>query len=278
MRKPSYIVVFKPVSDEQSEVLAAFCFECGAEGVSEDEDTLTASFPEHPENINEWDMVLSFCEENNIPITVRKQEWVNWNAEWEKNFQAIDIGKNIHVRAPFHNHSQKHFDIVIEPKMAFGTGHHATTAMVMKIMTEIDFSGKSVLDYGCGSGILSILAAKLNASSIIALDYDINSVENCIANFKLNSVVNGEVRHGDKAAIPDMNFDIILANINKNVILDSFSELSERLEKGAHLIISGILSEDIEKIISVANQFSLRLIKQNTENNWAVLLFSKNSV
>lgn len=169
----------------------------------------------------------------------------NWNAVWEANFQPLSIGNFCGVRANFHpSMPQVRHEIVIDPKMAFGTGHHETTYMMMFLMGDIPFEKTKVLDYGCGTGILAILAAQLGATMVDAVDIDILSYENTIENAQLNNIFSINALHGTIEAVLDADYQIILANINRHVILNTLSTLYHKLRKGGILLLSGILKSD----------------------------------
>lgn len=195
----------------------------------------------------------------------------NWNVLWESNFQPIQVDDFVAVRADFHPPTEGvKFDLVINPKMAFGTGHHETTYMMMQQMQDIDFKGKKVLDYGCGTGILAILASKLEASYIEAVDIEQPSYENTIENAEINHVSNIKAFHGTLDIIKTNDFDIVLANINRNVILDSLVSLKNMLVKDNRslLLISGFLKEDEAIMLSAVTEQGFRLLKTLHRGNW----------
>jgi len=164
----------------------------------------------------------------------------NWNEVWESNFEPIEIGKQIFVRATFHQPKPEFpYEIVIDPKMAFGTGHHQTTSMMLELILENDFTNKKVLDMGCGTGILAIMASKLGATAITAIDYDPVCYASTIENAQLNSVENITALCGSKEVIPDEIFDIILANINRNILIDQMERYSEVLKTDGEIYFSG---------------------------------------
>lgn len=196
----------------------------------------------------------------------------NWNAVWEANFQPIEVGKFCGIRADFHPaFTDVEHEIIINPKMAFGTGHHATTFLVIQIMESLNFQNAEVLDYGCGTGILAVLASKLGAKEIEAVDIELPSFENTIENSQINSIPNIHAIHGTLENIKSQNFDVILANINRNVILDSFPSLLLKLKKGGKLIISGILKEDEILIKASATKAGFIIEKTLEKDNWVAM-------
>lgn len=193
----------------------------------------------------------------------------NWNKLWESNFQPVKVDDFCAVRAGFHQPvGGVTHEIVIEPRMAFGTGHHETTYVVMKMMRDIDFQDKTVLDYGCGTGILAILASRLKAASIDAVDIDEAAFENTLDNCRVNGVANVTAYHGDLSSVPQRSYDIVLANINRNVILDSLATLHGRLKKGGLLLTSGFLVTDGEIMASAFHQHGFGVMQVARNNNW----------
>lgn len=201
---------------------------------------------------------------------------VNWNEEWEKNYDPIAVDDLVYVRASFHP-SQTGFkhEIVINPKMSFGTGHHATTFQMLRHQGQIDHQGKRVLDVGSGTGILAIMAHLLGATAVEAFDIDEWCVANGNENFDLNQL-NSRMGLGTIREVkPTGPFDIILANINKNVLLDELEVYSELLAKGGHLLLSGFYIEDIDDLIQVATPLNLKLTSSQSKDNWAALILEK---
>ncbi len=208
----------------------------------------------------------------------------NWNEIWESNFEPVLVGDWVGVRADFHEPFKNvRHEIVINPKMAFGTGHHETTWMCLDQMRSIDFEGKKVLDYGCGSGILAILASKMGAADILAVDIEEESFLNTQENAERNAAPNIRAVRGTLEAVDDDDFDIVLANINRNVILDSLFELSQMVNTGGWLVASGFLKEDESVVVDVAWRMGFQLTAINekeraTESGkltWLCLLFEK---
>ena len=200
----------------------------------------------------------------------------NWNALWEANFQPIQIHNFCAIRADFHpaNTDVKH-EIVIHPKMAFGTGHHETTYMMMSAMETILFANKKVLDYGCGTGILAILAAKLEADTIQAIDIDPLSYENTLENIEKNQSLGIQTFLGDLEKIKDNDFDIILANINRGVIIDSLPTLFSKLNPEGLVLISGILQSDAPLVTSHIEKAGFVVLDTLNKGEWLCLRLKK---
>ncbi len=203
-------------------------------------------------------------------------KYQNWNAVWESNFQPIVVRDFCGIRADFHDPIPNiQHEIIINPQMAFGTGHHETTWMMMDMMQNIDFVDKNVFDYGCGTGILAILASQLGAKKIDALDIELPSYENTLENSRINNIQNVNSIHGTLEKTKDFEYDLILANINRHVILDSFSTLNNMLPLQGILLISGILKSDENLVLEAAQQNGFHNEKINRKNNWICIQLTK---
>ncbi len=213
----------------------------------------------------------------NITYSVAAAEKKNWNEEWESNFKPVVIGKEIYVRAEYHlaDPSFK-YELVIQPRMAFGTGHHATTSMMMDAMLKIDFKNRTVLDMGCGTAILAILAEKLGAVTLTGIDNDPNAVENAVLNCSINGAKNIIVLLGDATTSGNETFDIILANINRNIILEDLPLYKKNLNPGGILMLSGFYLADLEIITEKANSLNLNLQSHQMLNDWCQANFISN--
>lgn len=198
----------------------------------------------------------------------------NWNEQWEKNFQPVYVNQEVQIRASFHEpQSQFRHDIIINPKMSFGTGHHETTHLIVELQLSLDHRDKHVLDLGTGTGILAIMAHKLGAKSITATDIDDWSIENCKENFELNGVKNYRILQGtvDKLTLSG-TYPLIFANINKNVLLAEMPYYNRLLAANGTLILSGFYETDIEDIAQRAHMHSLEIKYKKIMNRWAALL------
>lgn len=215
----------------------------------------------------------------NIVIEYTKEilEDKNWNEEWEKHFFApIIIEDQCIIHSSFHKDIPKlKYDIIIDPKMAFGTGHHETTSLMIAEILKTDIAGKSVLDMGCGTSVLAILASMKGATNIIAIDIDDWCVDNSLENIALNKVSNIQVYSGDAGLLGEKHFDIILANINRNILLNDMEKYAACLLSGGNLYMSGFYTEDIPLIESKANDLGFRMDYYHQKNNWAAVKTTK---
>lgn len=198
----------------------------------------------------------------------------NWNEEWEKNYEPVVVEGKCIVRAEFHRPVRTHpYEVIITPKMSFGTGHHQTTYVMIQTQMEINHNDKRVMDAGCGTGILSIMASKLGAKDVEAFDIDEWSVINAQENIEINRCDNIRIRQG---TIRDFSFegqfDIILANINKNILLDELEEYRKHLRQTGLLLLSGFYESDIPDLLEEAKRHGLREIKRNSRELWCALL------
>ncbi|GAB3412401.1 50S ribosomal protein L11 methyltransferase [Niabella aquatica] len=265
------VIIFENISEEVKDILLA-SLQHAAEGFEESNNGLKAVFLK--ENYDEK-AIAEIA--GNYNVLYEKEEIAarNWNALWESNFDPVIIDDFAGIRASFHEPLKKvQHEIIITPKMSFGTGHHATTHLMMQQMGKIDFKHKSVFDFGTGTGILAILAHKLGASSVIANDIDEWSITNAQENFGHNHAQTIQLLQSGSAEM-DKSFDIILANINRNVLTDNIPVLSRQLHKNGLLILSGILEADEEVISNCAEAYQLSLLEKTTRNQWVCLAFKK---
>ena len=211
--------------------------------------------------------------EFNITYTFEEIEPVNWNEEWEKNFESIDVDGSCHVRAPFHPKTNAEFDIVIEPKMSFGTGHHETTHMMIQHLLETEIAGMKTLDMGCGTAILAILAEMKGAKPIDAIDIDNWCYLNSIENAERNNCKNITVYEGDATLLKDKKYDLIIANINRNILLNDMQVYVDCLNAKGILLLSGFYEEDIPFIDTSCIEKGLTFVKKLERNNWVSLKY-----
>jgi ribosomal protein L11 methyltransferase len=198
----------------------------------------------------------------------------NWNEIWESNFQPVVVGQFCAVRADFHPaNPDVRFDLVINPKMAFGTGHHETTWQCLAALEHLPVAGKKLLDYGCGTGILAIMACKLGAEAVEAVDIEEESYRNTLENAAINHVEGITARCGTLAQVEGRDFDGIMANINRNVILDSLPALAGILKPGGWLLISGILKQDEDVVVTAAAAAGFRVESVGQRGNWLCVRF-----
>ncbi|MDP2423011.1 MAG: 50S ribosomal protein L11 methyltransferase [Bacteroidales bacterium] len=203
----------------------------------------------------------------------------NWNILWESNYEPVVVDEQCIIRAPFHQAPAGIlYDIVIQPKMSFGTAHHATTQLMIRTLLGADFKGKSVLDMGSGTGVLAILAAMKGAATVVAIDNDEWAFENALENCQRNEATNVQVILGDAKAIPDKKFDVILANINRNVLLNDLKAYDNHLTSQGMVMLSGFYEDDAEMIISEALRFDWELKSKQVMENWVALCFLRSSL
>ena len=261
-------ITFPDLVAEQKEILIAQLADAGYEGFEETANGLEAF-------INKKDFSKSLLNEITFKYQIHYSEKIieniNWNQVWESNFQPVTVNDFVSIRADFHEPVKNVIhEIIITPKMSFGTGHHATTYMMIEQMQKLDFANKTVFDFGTGTGVLAILAEKLGAKKITAVDNDDWSIENAIENIARNNCKKIAIKKAFDA-VDENKSDIILANINRNVILENFQSLSHQLNHPGILLISGILEEDVDEILKAASVQRVKLDKKLIRNNWVSL-------
>ncbi|HEX6848247.1 MAG TPA: 50S ribosomal protein L11 methyltransferase [Chitinophagaceae bacterium] len=263
-------ISFNDLQPEQKEILIAQLADAGYEGFEEKSTGLDAFI-----NSKSFDKAIidEISFKYQTPYTKEKIAETNWNQVWESNFQPVVVNDYVAVRADFHKPiTHTAFEIVITPKMSFGTGHHATTSMMIELMKDIDFNEKSILDFGTGTGILAILAEKKGAKKIVAIDNDDWSIANAKENFKKNNCKKIILRQASDATV-EMKFDIILANINKNVIVENLVSLTAQLNENGRILLSGLLADDQDEILSNTTVLNLTFEKELIRDNWIALEF-----
>ena len=209
-----------------------------------------------------------------IELKFKKIPFENWNLKWERDFKPIEIDSNCVIRADFHKKFGKKYELIINPRMSFGTGHHETTAMMIKFALKINLKHKSILDMGCGTGILSILASKLGAKKIDAIDNNKLCIENSKQNLLINNCGNINLIFDDKIVKKTSYYDVILANINLNVLIEQIPNYSNILKSNGDLILSGFYVKDIPKIKNKCKMFGLYITDKIQKNEWCSLRFN----
>jgi ribosomal protein L11 methyltransferase len=221
------------------------------------------------------DLMISGIEDQKVDVSIKTIANQNWNALWESNFDPIIINSKCIIRAPFHAIDKVEYDLIISPQMSFGTGHHETTFLMSKELFSLDLKSIDLLDMGSGTGVLAILAEKLGAKNIKAIDIEEGAYINTIDNCKLNNTKNIIVEKGDSELLEDSLFQVILANINKNILLQDISVYSSCLTKGGKLLLSGFFTTDVAELRNEASDNGLKFVKVEEKNNWAMLMLEK---
>jgi len=278
MQYISVIFKFKSIEDYQQDLFISDLADLGFDTFEDSEDGFTAFIVKDNFNEQQLKELLSFYAADFLTeYTLKDVADENWNAEWEKNFSPLVIDDICYVRATFHEPQPLYpYEIVIDPKMAFGTGHHQTTTMVMQYILATDVKNKNILDMGCGTGILAILAAKLGAKSLLAIDYDDICYQSTIENAALNHVNNLKALCGSKEVIPDDEFDIIFANINRNILLDQILRYAEVLKPGGKIFFSGFyLEPDLQMIKEECAKYGIKYIDHKQNGDWVAAQFEK---
>lgn len=267
-----------PYNETITDLLAAFLADDGYETFEPDERGLTAYVRKdnYDKKVVE-EIIRTFPISCDLKFSAKEIKGEDWNKEWEQNyFQPIMIDEKLVIRSSFHkNYPKGLMEIIIDPKMAFGTGHHSTTAGMSTLLMEEDLKDKSVIDMGTGTGILAILSKKLGAGKTIGIDIDEFAVENAEEN-GCNNSVEIDFMTGDDKALDELEAtDIFLANINLNVIISNLEKYIEKLKPGGKILLSGFLTEDREKIIAASERYGLKLLKEREEKNWLTMKFAK---
>ena len=263
--------------EEFREILIAELAEIGFDSFLETEEGIDAYASEADFNRTKFEEIISSYQETaQISLTEALMPKVNWNEEWEKNYDPIEVDDLVYVRASFHQPQPGfNYEIIINPKMSFGTGHHATTFQMLRHQGELEHEGKRVLDVGSGTGILAIMAHLLGADEVEAFDIDDWCVDNGNENFDLNGLTTRMGLGTIRQVSPKGPFDIVLANINKNVLMDELEIYAGLLAPKGYLLLSGFYTEDIGDLVQVAEPLGLGLFKKSSKDNWAALILQK---
>lgn len=258
-----------------NEILMAELINIGFDSFTEETDGILGYIPKDLFNEEELKSLwLLNHDEVEISYTFSEMPNINWNEEWEKNFSPINVEGKVLIRAEFHKPQNTDYEVIIQPKMSFGTGHHATTYLMIQQMLDMDFTEKKVLDMGCGTSILGIFAKLKGASDVLGIDIDEWSVENSQENTVRNNV-DLRIELGSAESLGNENFDIILANINRNILISDIPTYVSVLNKGGKLLLSGLCFFDVEDILSVCKEQNLVLRTQIQREEWVSLLLEK---
>jgi ribosomal protein L11 methyltransferase len=273
-----YVQVSITCLEDYREILIAELAAVGFDSFLETETGFEAYVPQDQFSRDSFDEVIAtYREPAALTLLEGIMPKVNWNEEWEKNYDPIEVDQLVYVRASFHSPQPGfQYEIVINPKMSFGTGHHATTFQLLSMQGKIDHQGKRVLDVGSGTGILAIMAHLLGAKQVEAFDIDSWCVDNGNENFELNQVATRMGLGTIREVQPKGPYSLILANINKNVLLDELAIYASLLTDQGLLLLSGFYSEDIADLVQAASAQGLSLTMQTTKDNWAALCLQKN--
>ncbi|MFB6319354.1 50S ribosomal protein L11 methyltransferase [Saccharicrinis sp. FJH54] len=261
-----------------TEVLIAFLSDYGFEGFIEEEKQLRAFIPDSAITETELnDYLNSLPVQEKLTYEISKLEEKNWNEEWEKNFfQPIRIGDKCLIRSSFHPvQSKTEYEILVDPKMSFGTGHHATTYLMIEELLETELQNKTVLDMGCGTGILAILAAMRGSKNITAIDIDEWAYNNTLENIAINKVHGIEVELGGAEKLGQKQFDVIIANINRNILVEDMKYYAPVLKAGGNILFSGFYFSDLSIIKVAAENNNLTYHHHKTRSDWTMAVFTK---
>lgn len=265
-----------PSSDIQHDALSVMLCDLGFDSFMDDDNTFKAYCPAEQRDDQAVIDLLQLSFSNISLLSVEPLPDKDWNEAWEASYQPVVVNDRCRVRAPFHEPDCSfEYDLVIEPKMSFGTANHETTSQIMQLMMESDFKGKTVLDMGSGTAVLAIFAKKLGASRVIAIDNDEWAYNNAFTNVKLNGCDDIEIILGDAGSIPDIKFDMVLANINRNILVRDMAHYVTAMNSGATIFFSGFYVADLNVITQEAKNVGLAYRRHVSKNDWVAAEFRK---
>ena len=265
-------------TEEQGDILTAYLAEFPFDSFDYADGLLNAYIPQSEFEAQQEEIEELLHNEGILDYYFEDIESQNWNAVWESNFEEVEVKDKVLIRAPFHQPrpNYKGLEVIIQPKMSFGTGHHATTQLMVEMLLHSEIKEKRILDMGSGTGVLAIVAAKLGAKSVLAVEIDDMAEESVRENIELNGVADRVVSVcGDASAIEGKEFDIVLANINRNVLLADMEAYAATLSKGGELVMSGFLEEDIPLLLKKAKSLKMKKISEFSHDEWRAIRVKK---
>lgn len=261
-----------------AEIILQDLADIGFDSFVEEPEKVLAYIPDEDFKEKDLETLVQAYKEKEVTVSysIKKIPTQNWNETWENEYKAITIGKELLIRAPFHEDDGSYkLSIEIQPQMSFGTGHHQTTFLLSQTLLNLDLKGKKVLDVGTGTGILGIIASKQGASSVFGNDIDELSIENAIENRDRNKIENFLIKKGSIEIVPNEEYDVIIANINRNVLIEQMEDYSRLCKNNGTLLLSGFYEDDIIAIVNVAENYGFNLKEILTKETWAVLKLEK---
>ena len=274
----SYTKLSIHATEEQGEIISAYLADFPFDSFDYDGEFLNAYAPQNSLEEFRQEVESMLEREGFLDYFFENIEAQNWNASWESDFEEVEVRGEVLIRAPFHQERPDYrgMEVIIQPKMSFGTGHHSTTQLMIESLLDGEVKGKHLLDMGSGTGVLAIVAAKLGAENVLAVEIDDMAEESVRENIELNGVAEKvESICGDARTIEGRNFDIVLANINRNILLADMEAYDKTLEIGGRLVMSGFLAEDVEILTTKATSLGYKLINHRTNEGWQALEFEK---
>ncbi len=270
-----YTEVAIPLLDERKDIIIARLTELGYDGIWDKGNELVAYIVKDQfEHKQLYDMLAEYNMENSFSVQDMAQK--NWNEEWEKNYDPILVDDRVFVRSPFHDTNPNvDYEVVIQPQMSFGTGHHETTQLMIEMMLTMDLNNSTVLDMGTGTGVLAFLARKMGAIQADGIDYDRNSVENAIDNLKYNEGADVTFLEGSFEAIPDKKYDVVLSNITKNINVSLLPHLANHVSTGGELVLAGFLNFDMKEVNQLVTELGFTLERNISKGDWECLMYRK---
>ncbi len=269
-----FVTISVKCSPECTAILIPTLFEIGFDSFQEFDDGFEGS--SEKEAFSEDRLTSALHDFPDVSLVIKDQEKINWNEKWEKNYDPIIVDNKCLVRAAFHDTRENmDYEIVINPKMSFGTGHHATTYQMLSYQMKLDHAGKKVLDVGCGTGILSIMAGLRGAKEIVATDIDDWCIENSLENFSLNDFKSIQLIKGQIGELEQTEFDIVIVNIDKNILMDQLKTYTDKLKVNGKLLLSGFYQQDVKELEEEGMKYGMIKLVETTRDNWIMLVMEK---